>query len=618
MPTFLSRRRVRVILATAGALLLCALLALAIFPWGMLKGAAESRLTQRFGRPVTIGTMERVDPVGFATIVRLRDVRIPGPAWSAPRDLAKIGRIDVGFNALSLLLGRLSPHTIDISGAQINLVRTRDGRENWRQDKSADRQSGNSSLDRLTVANSRLRYDDAKQDRRFDMAFASDAGAGLRLQGSGTVRGAPVTLAARAPALSDRDGGRWPFEARITGEALSMHTRGTMAAPFDTDRMTLDVTARANDLKLIDAIIEAGLFQTQPVTLSAHVRREPTRWLIDRLDGRIGRSDLSGKLTVDKVDGRTKLSGTFVSRQLDFDDFASDEGLRRAAAKKRAIGPRIVPDTRVNLAKVGKTDGTISFRVGKIVSRQGPSSLKTLAGTLALDNRKLSVAPLTIGLSQGRITGSAVVDQSDGAPEPLVRLDLRLLDSSIPALGGGGGSVTGRVDARAVLAGRGSTIREAVGKSSGRIGVVARNGALPAEIAAALGFDAGRALLAGEKDRAALRCVVVGIALRGGRGTVGPFVIDTSQSRLDGAGTVTFPGETLAVRLTGAPKQDAVLRLPGSATLSGTISEPEVQGPKEVKSVGNVFKAIGRAITGKQGPTATDADCAALSARVLR
>jgi AsmA family protein len=40
--------------------------------------------------------------------------------------------------------------------------------------------------------------------------------------------------------------------------------------------------------------------------------------------------------------------------------------------------------------------------------------------------------------------------------------------------------------------------------------------------------------------------------------------------------------------------------------------------PKEVKSVGNVFKAIGRAITGKQGPTATDADCAGLAAQVLR
>jgi hypothetical protein len=95
-------------------------------------------------------------------------------------------------------------------------------------------------------------------------------------------------------------------------------------------------------------------------------------------------------------------------------------------------------------------------------------------------------------------------------------------------------------------------------------------------------------------------------------------VVDTSQSRLDGEGVVTFPGETLAIRLTGAPKHDAVLRLPGSAAMGGTISAPDIQVPREVKSVGNVLKALGRAITGRQGPVAQDADCAGLAARVLR
>ena len=76
--------------------------------------------------------------------------------------------------------------------------------------------------------------------------------------------------------------------------------------------------------------------------------------------------------------------------------------------------------------------------------------------------------------------------------------------------------------------------------------------------------------------------------------------------------------ESLAIRLTGAPKRGSRLRLPGSATLSGTIEDPEVVVPPKVKSVGNVLRAIGRAITGSQGPTAVDADCAARAARALR
>lgn len=617
MLRFLADRRGRFALISLAILAAALALVLASFPWGTLKSIIEDRMTERFGRPVTIGAMERVDRFGFAANVTLRDVRVPGPAWAGPHDLARIARMEIGFNALSLLTGRLSLNQVSIDRARLWLVRAKDGRVSWR---GSERRGGSGAggLDALVVRDSRLVYRDEKQDRTLDLAVASDAGSGLRMQGSGDVRGTKVRVAIRAPAISDENKGKWPFDARIAGDGLDMHARGAMAAPLDADHMTLDVTARARDLKLIDAVIEAGLFRTQPVVLSAHVRREPNRWLIDRLDGRIGRSDLSGTLTVDKATERTRIDGTFQSRQLDFDDFAADEGLAKAAAKKRAIGPRVVPETQVNLAKIGRTDGRIAFRVGRIVSRHGPSSLTTVAGTLVLDHRVLTVAPLTIGMRQGRIIGRVVVDQGDGGPLPTVRLDLRLVDSSIPALGGGGGSVTGRVDGRAVLAGRGSTLREAVGRSSGRIGIVARHGELPAEIAQALGFNAGGALLAGRNDRAVLRCVVAGFAIRDGIGRAGPFVVDTSESRLDGTGTLTFPGETLAIRLTGAPKHDAVLRLPGSASMRGTISQPDVVVPPEVKSVGNIFKALGRAITGRQGPVAQDADCGGLARQVLR
>ena len=84
------------------------------------------------------------------------------------------------------------------------------------------------------------------------------------------------------------------------------------------------------------------------------------------------------------------------------------------------------------------------------------------------------------------------------------------------------------------------------------------------------------------------------------------------------AGGLTPDNVAEAIRLTGAPKRDAILRLPGSATMTGTLSRPDIVVPPEVKSVGNVFKALGRAITGRQGPVAQDADCEELSARVLR
>ena len=614
--TILSDKRVRWAGATIAVLVAAALLILSAFPWGMLKGTIENRLSRRFGRTVTIGRIERVDGFGFHPILRITDIRIPQAGWAGTGDLARVDDARIGFLALPLLRGRFKVRELEIERATLNLVRAKDGRVNWGE--SSDRKGpGGRPLDMLTIRSALVTYRDAKQDRFFRVTLSSDTERGLRIAGKGTIREAPVDIEASGPAIAGGGDGRWPFTAKIDGAALAMTAKGTMAHPLDTDSMTLDVTARAADLKLIDAVIEAGLFRTQPVGLTAHVVREGDTWTIPRLEGTIGRSRFAGKLKVEKADGRTKLTGDFDASVLDFDDLSSDEGIAQGEAKERAIGPRLVPDTRINLAKIGRTDGRMTFRVRRIVQRQGDSSMTAMQGTAVLDHQTLTLSPLRIAMRQGAITGRAIVDQG-AQREPKLTIDMRLTGSSIGALGGGGGSVTGRVDARAVLTGRGSTIREAIGRSDGRIGLAARDGQLPAKIAGALGFDAGRALTAGDTDRAGLRCVILGLPMRGGRGTVSPLILDTTQSQSRGTGTITFPDERLAITLTGAPKHNSILRLPGSATMAGTIRLPDVIVPKQVKSVGNFFKAIGRAITGKQGPTATDADCGALSAQVLR
>ena len=73
-----------------------------------------------------------------------------------------------------------------------------------------------------------------------------------------------------------------------------------------------------------------------------------------------------------------------------------------------------------------------------------------------------------------------------------------------------------------------------------------------------------------------------------------------------------------ALLLTGAPKHGATLRLSGAATVTGTLEKPDRTIPREVKSGGNIFKSIGRAITGDTGPKAQNAACGALARQVLR
>ncbi|NII57747.1 AsmA family protein [Sphingomonas aerolata] len=604
-------------IVVAGVLVL-GLIVLAAFPWGSLKGVIQRQLTARFGRPVTIGGIERVDTFGFNPTIRITDVRIPQAEWAGTGDFVRLREAEATFSGLALLKGAFGPRDVKARGLRLVLVRDRNGRTNWERPGKPKGGGSSTDIDGLTISDSVIAYRDDKQDRFVTARFASDPVHGIRAAGNGTIRGAAVRIAVAGPSVARFQGKPWPFTASIDGDALSITAKGRMDHPLDTDAMELDVTARATDLKLIDAVIEAGLFRTQPVSFSAHVRHDQPKWTVTQLKGVVGRSDFTGHVSVDKQDGRTKVDGAIVSRQFDFGDLASDEGKAKGAALERAIGPRLVPNTRIDIGKIDTTDARMAFRIKRIVSAKGASPILSARGVLAIDHQLLTLSDLDARLPHGRVEGKLTVDQRGDRKVPMVDINLRLRGSSVQDLAGGGGDFSGNVSARARLRGPGTTIRAAVGNANGTIGFVARDGQLPQGIAAALGFDAARALLAKDGERAGLRCVVLKLDVTRGHGRIDPMIVDTTASLLRGQGSVVFPGETLNIRLTGTPKQHALLRLPGSAYMTGTIERPAVTIPPEVKSVGNIFKAIGRAITGKQGPTARDADCSGLAARVLR
>lgn len=602
-----------------GVVIVMALLlaALAAFPWGVLRETAARRASEQIGRPVTIGRIERLDGLSFTPTIAIHDLSVPQAAWVGKGELARITTARVRFSAWAMLVGRFAPQSIEIEGLRLTMVRDAQRRENWRKDGA--RGGGGDSplrLDHLVLRDVRVTYRDAFQQRSFDLTLSSDAG-GFRVGGAGVVRGQPVSVTAHGPMVATT-GKPWPFGATIDGPALAMRATGAMDAPLDLRHLTIDVKARADDLKMIDAIIEAGLIGTQPVSLTAHARHDGHDWNVTSVAGMIGQSDIAGHVIVRKVDGRTKLDGAIDAERLRFDDFASDAGLARAQALRRAEGPKLVPNLRINIRKITHTDGTIAFTVQHLIDNGGARAFTALRGQITLDHQVLTVDPLSFTMTRGTMNGSLRVDQRGGRDVPLVTIDMAIRDSSLGTIAGtAGGEVDGRFDARARLAGIGSTIREAVGHSDGMLGVMARDGRLPAKIASMIGLDAGRSFFTHGDEEAGLRCVALRLDVRGGVGRADPFVIDTTRSRSDGTGTITFPSEALAFDLEGHPKDRIVLRLPGSLHIGGTIKQPDAVVPPHVKSVGNIFKAIGRAIRGDQGPLATDADCAVLARRVL-
>lgn len=597
------------ILAGLGLLLL----AVAVFPWGVLKPVVERRLEARLGRPVTIGRLERLDRFGFSPRLAIRNLRVPQVAWAGSGDLAQVDEAEATVPLLSLFAGRVRPRDVHVRGLSLALVRRADGASNWRGPGQAGDAPGLADLGTVRIVDSRIAYRDDMRGRSFVLAVAA-ADRGMRAEGTGAVLETPVRVSLRGgAAASDRP---WRFVGIIDGAALHMNVKGTARRPFDFDHMSLAAVARADDLKLIDAIIEAGLFGTQPVSFDAHVRREPGRWTIDALRGRIGGSPIVGRGTVAKAGERTRLDGSVAFARLDFDDLASDEQLAAARSLRARIGERFVPNTRIDLAKLGEVDGVLRLRIGPTTSGGQPLPVRAATATAVLDHGLLTVDPIAVRLPRGSGTGRVVVDQRGGRTVPLLTMTLAVRDTELARLVGGG--VAGPLAARVRLSGVGRTIREAVGVADGTIGAAVRNGSLPRRTAYAGGFTPLRVVFADAEERAVLRCGVVRLDVRGGRGRSTLLAIDTGESRMAGRGEIVFPAETLAFRMTGAPKRAALLRLDGAVLVGGTISDPALTIPRGVRSAGNILKALRKAVTGKQAPEAVDANCVALTAAALR
>ena len=593
-----------------------ALLALALFPWGSLRTMAEEKLSTSLQRPVSIAAIERTDRFSFHPTILVRGVHIPQAAWAGKGDLLNLATARVRFAALPLLLGDLRIESVELDGMKVALVRDAAGRESWSNGKKErDKKAGRPAISTLTIANSSVSYADAKRDRSFTAGLTADIRRGLALSGTGLIRGAPVTLTASGGAIAGVEPGTpWPFRAEIAGKAVGMTAVGKMDGPLDIGHLTAAVTGHGDDLRLLDAIIEAGLPGTQPVKLKANVRRDSPDWTVTALTGTIGHSDIAGHATIVKRDGRTRIEGAIASNRFDFNDLSSDEGLRRGAARKARIGDRIVPPTAIDLRSVARTDGKLALNVKQLLW-PGSSPFRLLRGTLTLERSLLTVDPLTLGLTSGRLDGRIAVDQRKGGPLLTVDLTLakaRLLDF-FPST-----AIDGSLVGRIRLAGTGGTIRTAIGRSSGSIALVARDGSIPARTASLLGQDVGRGVTGDKEEMAVLRCMVARLNVTGGVARASPVIIDTSRALTRVDGRISLADERLTLALRGAPKKKSLLRLEGTIPITGTITHPAIHVPEKAKSVGGVLKMLGRAVTGKQGAVAADADCSTLAARALR
>ncbi len=596
-------KKARIALAAIVIALLLLLIAAAAFPVALLKGVAERRLSAEFDAPVTIGSLSRTSTFSFTPEIVVNDLRIAQPAWAGKGDFLKVANASARLPIFGLITGNADPRSITVTGLDVALVRDAKGNSNWagRAGKKSAASGEAPSLDRLLVDQGRFTLRDAK--RRLDVAgtITANTATGLAIDAAGSFDGAPARLKARGRPVAGR-GTRdaWPFSASLASAVLTITATGTTAGPLNFRDMTLTMSAKGTSLKKLDYAIEAGLFGTQDIDFAGSVRHVGEDWFIDRLNGTIGRSRINAKATVLKRDGRTKIDATIDAPQFDFDDLADDAGLAAARAKEARIGKRVIPDTRIDLSRMGPTDGIIRFSIARLLV-EGGSAFQSLSGDLKLDHRVLKLDNAVAKLDAGRMTGWVKVDSTK--PMPVFSTELRVEGALLETLVGQPDMIRGAVQGLVRISGRGTTIREAFSKGSGKIAFTASRGSMNRAAAFILGQDLGGAIgqkLSKDDAMTPLTCAVLAFDAKNGVLRPSPFLIATSVSRGSGRGQINLDGETVALTIIGASSDKPALKLVDPLQIGGTFSNPSItiaDKPATGKAPGKgIIGSIGRSI----------------------
>ncbi|RYG62293.1 MAG: AsmA family protein [Alphaproteobacteria bacterium] len=600
--------------------------------WALASGIArkpvEKLASRILERPVSMDELH-VYVLRTKPMAHVRGLQVANAAWvegdAAPQMVA-LGNGKVAVRLLPLLRGELRFATVQLDNAQVDLRRLADGRANWSFGEPKPASTTPLALpviEHFAVRNSGIRFDDALSKIKFEGGFETEETADasiqpLKLKGRGELNGQPFKLDLNGGALAGvLAGGSYPFSLDIAHGATTLVAKGTLKDPLTFGDLEATLTLAGRNLADLYYITGLALPVTRDYSLSGKLTRAGTVYDVGNLVGKIGGSDLRGDLRVDVSGAKPLLWADLRSRLLDPADAGVIFGGGDVGAARY-----LLPDSPLDLTRLRSMDAEVRYRAEAVNVDTLP--LKQVDLTMALEDGRLTLAPLAVTLPQGTVSGSLVIDGSKDVPHIIA--DVRLVGARLEDFAKQAGvpdAVSGPIVARVKLDGHGMSFHEAAGNADGTAAVVVPRGEIRRAFAELVGVSALEGvglLLSGSDAKATIRCGVLGFDLNDGLMQGKSMVIDTDVSRVQGEGHLNLKDESLDLTFRGQPKSARLVRLLVPVTVGGTLLDPAVSVnpiPVGVQAgaavaLGAVFAPLAAILPFVDLGTTEDADCRAL------
>ena len=640
-PVFTSFRRPGPAEYTAGGvtllLIAAVVLFLIFFDWNLLRGPIGRWASNEYDREVQLNGDLDVNLFSWTPSATIRDFRFGGPAWAKKEDTARIQRIDASIRLRSLLAGRVEIPSLSFVKPEVVLIATADGKTSWalHPDRPDDGKGMKlPPIQQLTITDGTLSLDEQRRKMTLKATVNArenlDGDAGFKLEGNGSLNGTPLTLLVRGgPFINIRRDRPYEFSAFLSGVGSKLEAKGSVTRPFDLGQFTSTLSLEGRDLADLYMLTGITTPNTPPYKLSGTLTRNEALFTFKDFSGRVGSSDLSGDVTVNKVGDRRRVDAELFSRSLDIDDLAAVLGARPQVTSGGTVATsgapgRLLPDAPLQVDRLRVMDGTVSYRAASV--KRNTFEIRQVRLGADLKSGILNLDPVSFAFNRGELNGTAKINATKDVPYSAI--DFRLsgypLESIVPARNGVS-PITGRALGRARLEGPGNSIHDFAAASRGSISLVVPQGQMRAAFAELLGINASAGLLkllSGDQSQSTIRCAVADFNVSGGTARAQTLVVDTDVVLAKGSGTIDLGAETMNLRIDGDSKKPRLLRVWAPITIRGSLTAPRigvdvgaVAGQLGVVGVlGAVFAPLAAVLGFVDPGLAEDANCGALIA----
>jgi uncharacterized protein involved in outer membrane biogenesis len=581
------------------ALLVVALaILIAIWDWNWFRGPVARFASARIHREVTITGDLEVHPFSWQPSATVDGVQVANPAWAGQGKMADIGRIGVQIRLIPLLSGHLDLSLLRFDKPRVALVRDAKGRANWdvSDGEAATQPMKLPPIRDFIIDDGHLSYRDAQKHLDFTGVLnASEAlggrNHGFEIRGNGRMNAEPFRLEVTGGPLLNIDRARpYRFNAEVRAGQTYVAAKGAVPKPFDLGQVYMDTTARGPDLADLYAITGVALPNTPPYNLRGRISRDEQIWRIDGLGGRVGSSDLAGRLSIQTGLVRPLLKADLHTNSLDFADLGALFGgaaktgkvaspAQMATAQALQSRERLLPDATLKVDRIRSIDADVAYQAASIHNapvnlRAGSAQVKLVAGLLTAD-------PVVFDLPQGRIGGRVQLDARQAAP--VTDLDLRLtngrLEQLLPVRFRGGTPFSGGFVGRAKLRGSGDSVHKAFANANGEVMLAVPSGEIRKAFAELLGVNVTKGLgllLSKNEQSTPIRCGVAHFQAVDGVFNADRIVFDTGPVLVTGSGSINMNTERLDLKAQGHSKKFRLVRAVLPITAKGSLLRPQL------------------------------------------